>query len=101
MSSTGVAKPRSDDAGTETKRSTPTAWLVQVASFPHQENAARLVERLREADMPAKLQEVMVAGKRHYRVQMLPQLDRKDAEKLIKRIKQEFKLTATLRRYSD
>ncbi|MGD8587922.1 MAG: SPOR domain-containing protein [Chromatiales bacterium] len=96
-----ASKPRADDAGSKGGRSTPTAWLVQVASFTQKENASRLVERLRQADMPAQVQEVMIAGKRHYRVQMLPQLDRKDAEKLIKQINQKFKIKATLRRYSE
>jgi DedD protein len=82
-------------------RSTPTAWLIQVASFTHRDNATRLVERLRQADIPAQLNEAVVDGKRHYRVQILPQLARKDAEKLTDRIKKEFKLKATLRRYSD
>jgi DedD protein len=96
-----VSKPPSEQAGSEAGRKTPSAWLIQVASFTQQENATRLVDRLKQAHMPAQLHEVMVAGKRHYRVQMLPQLDRKDAEKLIERIKKEFKLNATLRHYSD
>jgi DedD protein len=99
--STNTSNAPAGDKGTGKARPTPTAWLVQVASFTHRENASRLVERLRQAQMPAQLHEAMIAGKRHYRVQMLPQLDRKDAEKLIERIKQEFDLTATLRRYSD
>ncbi len=85
----------------DTEKPVPSAWLVQVGSFTRQENATKLVERLREADLPAQLQEVTIGGKRHYRVQMLPQLDRKDAEILIERIKKEFELTATLLRYSD
>lgn len=96
-----VSKPPAKQAGSEAGRKTPSAWLIQVASFTQQENATRLVDRLKQAHMPAQLHEVMVAGKRHYRVQMLPQLDRKDAEKLIERIKKEFKLNATLRHYSD
>lgn len=90
-----------DERKTETARSTPAAWLVQVGSFTQQENATKLVEKLREADFPAQLQEVTIGGKRHYRVQMLPQLDKKDAEILIERIKKEFALTATLLRYAD
>jgi DedD protein len=96
-----VTKPPVEEDVAETVRPTPGAWLVQVASFSQQENASRLVEQLKESNMPAQLQQVVVGGKRLYRVQMLPQLDRKDAEKLIERIKKEFKLKATLRRYSD
>ena len=96
-----IPEPIPIDGEREAGRSTPVAWLVQVASFTQQENATRLVDRLKQANMPAQLQEVTIGGKRHYRVQMLPQLDRKDAEKLIERIKNEFKLTATLLRYSD
>jgi DedD protein len=90
-----------DEGKTEAARPTPAAWLVQVGSFTQQENATKLVEKLREADFPAQLQEVTIGGKRHYRVQMLPQLDKKDAEVLIERIKKEFALTATLLRYAD
>jgi cell division septation protein DedD len=74
---------------------------VQVASFTERDNAVRLVERLTKADIPAQLREVQIAGKPHYRVQMLPQLDRKQAETLIERIQKKFDLTPTLRRYSE
>jgi DedD protein len=94
-------EPLRDDGYGDIQRSSPSAWLIQVASFTKPENAARLVQRLKQADMPAQLEEVTIGGKRHYRVQMLPQLNRKDAEILINRIKQEFELEATLLRYPD
>ena len=89
------------DSSPEGKRASPTAWLVQVGSFTQRDNATKLVERLKQASLPAQLHEVTIDGKRHFRVQMLPQLDRRDAETLIKRIKKEFELTATLLRYPE
>ena len=80
---------------------TPSAWLVQVGSFTQRENATRLTESLKLAKMPAQLSEVSIGGKHLYRVQMLPQLHKKEAEKLIERIKKEFKLNASLLRYTD
>lgn len=82
------------------ERPTPAAWIVQVASFSRRENANKLGNRLSKAGMPVQLKEVVIKGKRHYRVQMLPQLDKKQAEKLVKRIKKEFDLKASVVRYA-
>jgi DedD protein len=86
--------------GSQVGHSTPVAWMVQVASFSQRENADKLVQRLRNAGLAAHQVEVRVEGKRRYRVQMPPQVDRKQAEALQQRIKKEFKLSARLVRYS-
>lgn len=82
------------------ERPTPTAWMVQVASFSRQENADKLVGKLKNAGMPAQWKEVTIEGKRLFRVQMFPQLEKKEAEKLLKRIETQFGLKATLIRYT-
>ena len=84
----------------QTGRTTPSAWMVQVASFSQQENADKLVQRLRKAGLAASQVEVDVGGKHRYRVQLPPQVDRKEAEALQQRIKKEFKLSARLVQYS-
>jgi DedD protein len=82
------------------ERPTPSAWMVQVASFSRQGNARKLIDRLGQAGMPAQLKEVVVKGKRLFRVQMFPQLNKKEAEKLVDEIEKQFGLKATLIRYA-
>jgi len=93
-------KPTGEKHSGKIERPSPSAWMVQVASFSKRENAQKLVERLQEADLPAQLKEVRIDGKRRYRVQMPPQVNKKEAEKIVERIKSEFKLTPSLVRYS-
>ncbi|WP_456380432.1 SPOR domain-containing protein [Thiolapillus sp.] len=65
----------------------PSAWVVQVASFSSRASAEKLVKKLRKAGFdtmdPAA---VTVGGKKYYRVQVGPELDRKRAQKLLPRI---------------
>ncbi|MEN8178548.1 MAG: SPOR domain-containing protein [Pseudomonadota bacterium] len=82
------------------ERLTPTAWMVQVASFSQQKNAKKLVDRLKKAGMSAQVKVVKINSKQHYRVQMLPQLDKNQAEKLVKRIQKKFGLKASVVRYA-
>ncbi|MDJ0807440.1 MAG: SPOR domain-containing protein [Gammaproteobacteria bacterium] len=82
------------------ERSTPGAWMVQVASFSKQENATKLVRKLKKAGMPAQMKAVTINDKPHYRVQMTPQLDKQEAENLVKRIKKKFGLDASVVRYT-
>ena len=82
-------------------QTTPAAaWMVQVASFSRQENAERLVDELKHADMPAQVNVVRINHKQLYRVQMLPQLDKQEAEDLVKRIQKKFGLEASVVRYA-
>ena len=67
--------------------SSPSAWVVQVASFSSRASAEKLVKKLRKAGLdtmnPAA---VIVAGKKYFRVQVGPELDKKRAQKLLPRI---------------
>jgi len=67
--------------------SSPSAWVVQVASFSSRASAEKLVKKLRKAGLdtmnPAA---VTVAGKKYFRVQVGPELDKKRAQKLLPRI---------------
>ncbi len=82
------------------ERPTPSAWMVQVASFSKQQNAQKLVDKLNKAGMPAQVKEVRINSKLHYRVQMLPQLDKNQAEEVVNTIKKKFGLKASVVRYA-
>ncbi|HEC06447.1 MAG TPA: hypothetical protein ENJ12_06330 [Thiolapillus brandeum] len=66
---------------------TPSSWVVQVASFSSRGSADKLVKKLRKAGLdtmnPAA---VTVNGKKYYRVQVGPELDKQRAQKLLPRI---------------
>lgn len=94
------AKPAANTRTGKIDRPTPGAWLIQVASFSHKKNAQKLLEGLNKANLPAELKQVTIEGKRHYRVQILPQLDKKQAEEMVRKIKKKFNLEASLVRYS-
>lgn len=81
------------------EQASPTAWVLQTGSFSSRKNADRLVKRLRAKKIPAFHQEAVVKGKTVYRVRVGPELDRKQAESLVKRIKKEFKLNSRVIRY--
>lgn len=60
-----------------------SGWIVQVGSFSNVDNARRLVERLRAADLPTPdADPVRVDNRRMYRVMVGPMLERDDAERL-------------------
>ena len=78
----------------------PSAWVIQVGSFSNQENAKKLVARLREAGLNTMdPQPAVVNGKQLYRVKVGPELDKGNAEKLQPKIKQAAGLQGTVIRY--
>lgn len=78
----------------------PSAWVIQVGSFSNQDNAKKLVQRLRKAGLdtmdplPAT-----VNGKQLYRVKVGPELDKRNAEKLLPKVKKVAGLQGTVIRY--
>jgi DedD protein len=85
----------------ESTRPSPTAWIIQVASLTNEQNAKKLVESLRKADLPAQMEKVRLNGKLHYRIRVGPEVDHRLAEKMLAKIKQAFKLNPRLMRYPD
>ena len=77
----------------------PRAWMLQVGSFSSRKNADLLVRRLRAMKFPAFHEEATVDRKTVFRVRVGPELDRKLAEGMQKRIAKEFKLDGQLVRY--
>ena len=64
-----------------------TAWVVQVGSFSSQENAEKLVEKLREAKLPTPDPDpVDLRGKRYYRVRVGPVVERSEAEAMLEQV---------------
>ncbi|MEW8561819.1 MAG: SPOR domain-containing protein [Candidatus Thiodiazotropha sp.] len=86
--------PRSSPA-----RPSPTAWVIQVASLTNENNAKKLVEQLRKADLPAQMEKVKLNGKQHYRIRVGPEVDHRLAEKMAAKIKKRFKLNPKLMQY--
>ncbi|MCG7915004.1 MAG: SPOR domain-containing protein [Candidatus Thiodiazotropha weberae] len=82
-------------------RPSPTAWIIQVASLTNESNANKLVQRLRKAQLPAQMAPVKLNGKPHYRVRVGPEVDHRLAEKMLAKIKREFKLNPKLMRYPE
>ncbi|MBL3529009.1 MAG: SPOR domain-containing protein [gamma proteobacterium endosymbiont of Lamellibrachia anaximandri] len=101
-------KPKSATTSSNNKtgkiaRTSPSAWIIQVASFSNRKNADKLVKRLKKGDLPAHIEFTSVQGKRFYRVRVGPEVDRKLAEKMVKRINRDYideiKKKVTLIRY--
>ena len=64
-----------------------SAWVVQAASLSSQENAEKLVARLREAGMPTPDPELVdIRGKRFYRVRVGPVIERAEAEGMLDKV---------------
>lgn len=64
-----------------------SAWVVQVGSFSSNENANKLVAKLRAADLPAAEPELVdIRGKRYFRVRVGPVVQRADAEAMIDKV---------------
>ncbi|MEW8508493.1 MAG: SPOR domain-containing protein [Candidatus Thiodiazotropha sp.] len=82
-------------------RSSPSAWIIQVASLTNEKNAKKLVEDLRKADLPAQMEAARLNGKKHYRVRVGPEVDHRLAEKMAAKIKKRFKLNPKLMRYPE
>lgn len=95
-----LIKQRTETRIANTLAKTPLAWVVQVGAFSSLQNASKLVDNMKQAKLPAEIKEIVVGGKKLYRVQTLPQLDQRDAEKQLEKIKKDFVPSAKLIRYS-
>jgi len=95
------AKPAATQSAAQDKRSSPTAWMIQVASLTVRENAQKLVKDLKKADLPAQMESVKVGGKTHYRVRVGPEVDFKTAERMAEKVKKNFKLAPRVLRYPE
>ena len=77
-----------------------SAWVVQVGSFSSRENAVKLVEKLRKADLPAPDPELVdIRGKKYYRVRVGPVIERSEAEGMIDKVNAIADTKAQVRQY--
>lgn len=76
-----------------------SAWVVQVASLSSRDNAERLVTDLKRRGHSAFLEQVYVNGKNLFRIRVGPEVDRKRAELMLRKIDQQFKLKGQVLRY--
>ena len=84
------------------QRTALSSWVIQVASFSSRENADNLMKKLRGEAFDAFVEPAEVNGKRVYRVRVGPEIDRRQADKIllqVNRILESQKLKATLRTY--
>ncbi len=81
------------------KRKRLSSWIVQAGSFSSKKNTDALVKKLRKKGLPAYYEAVTVEGKKLYRVRIGPDLERKTAERFIRKLKRDFKLTGKLQSY--
>ena len=74
-------------AKTPASKPPPSGWVIQAGSFSSRENAEALVLKLRKAGLDTmNVQPIKVDGKSLYRVRVGPEIDRKNAEKLVPRV---------------
>jgi DedD protein len=82
-----TVQAKSRNADKTTAGGSPAAWVVRVGSFSSRSSADKLVKKLRKAGLDTMDPvAVTVKGKRYYRVQVGPQLDKKRAEHLLPRV---------------
>lgn len=75
------------DTPAQAPRTGLTAWVVQVGSFSSNENAQKLVQKLREAKLPTPDPELVdIRGKRYYRVRVGPVIERAEADGMVDKV---------------
>jgi len=93
-----AAKESGVDGSTDTRVGL-TAWAIQLGSFASQENASKLVERLRASGYSAFLEKVFSEDKAVFRVRVGPELLRSEAQDLRDKLEQEVELKGIVVRY--
>ncbi|MCB1859010.1 MAG: SPOR domain-containing protein [Gammaproteobacteria bacterium] len=81
-----VAKPPPTVSESSQGKGELTSWVIQVGSFSDQENAERLVNLLREKEFSTSIQQETIKGNTLYRVLIGPEIDRKQADILLKKL---------------
>lgn len=88
QSSTGDKKDTKKAKNKISEHYKDAAWIIQVASFSKQTNAANLVKKLQDKKYKSYRRKVTAEGKTVYRVFVGPYIHKKDASKVIKKISQ-------------
>ena len=98
---TTVMAPVSEPAAAAVQERTGlTAWVVQAASLSSQENADKLVAKLRAAKLPTPDPELVdIKGKRFYRVRVGPVVERAEAEGMVDKVSEIAGTKAQVQQY--
>ena len=100
---TSIASHREDEGAEATIESAPrtgvVAWTVKLGSFANDENARRLIDKLREAGFPAYLERQLDDAGTAFKVRVGPEIRPEDAEKLRANLEDKFALKGLLLRY--
>lgn len=98
-----ISEQPDDDVADPSTNAVPrtgvVAWTVQLGSFANDENAKRLVEKLRAAGFPAYLERKAEDAGTAFKVRVGPEIRREDAEKLRTNLENKFALKGMLLRY--
>jgi hypothetical protein len=73
-------------------------FVIQVFSSSDEEQARRVLERLRAGEFPAQLSPVDVDGRPMYRVRVGPYVERADAQEIADRIRRAYRLDTWITR---
>lgn len=94
------AKPDRSAENLPKPRTGLSAWVVQVGSFSSSENAGKLVEKLRAANLPTPDPELVdIRGKRYYRVKVGPVIERAEADALAEKVSAAVDIKAQVKQY--
>jgi DedD protein len=88
-----------DGIADSAQRTGVIAWTIQLGSFANDENAKRLIDKLREAGFPAYLERQVDPAGTAFKVRVGPEIRREDAEKLRVNLEKKFALKGMLLRY--
>ena len=95
----GVEGGDADTSADVSPRTGVVAWTVQLGSFADDENAKRLIAKLRDAGFPAYLERQVEDAGTAFKVRVGPEIRREDAEKLRANLENKFALKGMLLRY--
>ncbi len=96
-----AAKPAPARPSTPARASTtsPSAWVIQVASLRERNRAYAMVQRLRAKGFPAYLEEARVKRELWHRVRIGPELERKRIESMAASLQKKMRLKGRIQRY--
>jgi DedD protein len=87
-----VVAPAAEPAEAVASAGPLDGWVVQAGSFSSEQNALRLRDKLRAGGFVTQVEKVTVAGKAHFRVRIGPFLERAEAERNQKQLRDKFAL---------
>lgn len=78
----------------------PTAWVIQLGTFSNEQNAQKLIARLRKDGLAAYQREFKRGSKQMVQIFVGPEIQKDKMQKLQQTLRQKYNLVGLLRRYS-